>query len=45
MITHRLSTTHQAPDSKVLGPFLSKVPSAVAGPVSLVFLMVVRTCG
>lgn len=32
----------QAPDSKVLGPFLSKVPSGVAGPLSLVCLMVVR---
>ncbi len=34
--------TAQAPDPKVLGPFLAKIPSGVLGPVSLVCLMVVR---
>ncbi len=29
----------KAPPSKVLGPFLSKIPSVVLGPVSLVFLV------
>jgi hypothetical protein len=30
----------KAPPSKVLGPFLSKIPSGVLGPASLVFLIV-----
>lgn len=32
----------KAPPSAVLGPFLSKIPSGVLGPASLVALMAVR---
>lgn len=32
----------KAPPSVVLGPFLSKIPSGVLGPASLVALIVVR---
>ena len=32
----------KAPPSKVLGPFLAKIPSGILGPASLVCLIVVR---
>ena len=35
----------KAPPSSVLGPFLSRVPSVVLGPVSLVFLVLVSATG